>query len=167
MKNLKIIFLSLLLVSALTSSAQYDVAKRDTLKKGIVQDYILLKDNLFASDSLKAVKAANHYAENLAAFKFKKLTLDDMNAHTNARKELVMLAKEIAATKNINLQRKKFSQLSAKFMLIMDQVKPEGEKLYQQQCPMTGDTWISTVETIQNPYFPKNMANCGVIKSTL
>ncbi|SOD14499.1 DUF3347 domain-containing protein [Pedobacter xixiisoli] len=143
------------------------VAQRETQKKEITNSYLALSDNFITSDSVAAVNNAKALVNSFGKFKFKKLTLDQMNEATTTRKQIVELATEIAATKNINKQRKAFGVLSTKFWTIAAKLKPADMPLYQQVCPMTGDVWLSGSKEIKNPYFPKNMLTCGEVKASL
>ncbi len=143
------------------------VTLRETQKKEVISYYLALRDNFLNSDSLLAVNNAKALITSFSKFKFKKLTLEKMNEATTTRKEIVTLATAIAATKNINKQRKAFSALSTKFWAIADKLKPADMPLYQQVCPMTGDIWLSESKDIKNPYYPKNMLTCGEVKASL
>lgn len=143
------------------------VAQREMQKKEITNSYLALSDNFITSDSVAAVNNATALITAFSKFKFKKLTLEQMNEATKTRKEIVDLATAIAATKNINKQRKAFGVLSTKFWAIAAKLKPADMPLYQQVCPMTGDVWLSASKEIKNPYFPKNMLTCGEVKASL
>lgn len=139
-------------------------AKREVIKKELITSYMAVKQFLIVSDSLSSAKAATKFVASLDQFKFKKLTMPEMNEATILRKEIRDLAGEISKTTNINKQRKAFSVLSAKMWIMAPKVKPMETALYQQVCPMTGDTWLSMEKEIKNPYFPKNMLTCGEVK---
>ena len=143
------------------------VAQRELQKKEVTNNYLALKNNFVTSDSVAATGNAKALVASFSKFKFKKLDLQKMNEATVTRKEIVELATEISATKNINKQRKAFSLLSTKFLVIADKLKPADMPLYQQVCPMTGDVWFSESKEIKNPYFPKNMLTCGEVKASL
>ena len=143
------------------------VAKREAEKKEITTNYLALKNNLLVSDSLAVVKNATALQLSLKNFKFKKLSLEQMNAATTARKEIIELAGEVAATKNINKQRKIFQTLSAKFWDMAPKFKAVDTALNLQVCPMTGAMWLSDSKEIKNPYYPKNMLTCGEVKASL
>lgn len=143
------------------------VAQRETQKKEVTNYYLALRDNFLSSDSVAAVNNAKAFSTAFGKFKFKKLTLDQMNEATKTRKEMIELATEIAATKNINKQRKAFGMMSTKFWAIAPKLKPADMPLHQQVCPMTGDVWVSETKEIKNPYFPKNMLTCGEVKASL
>lgn len=143
------------------------VQKREALKQEIVTKYLDLKQSLVVSDSLKASKSAAELAIALTQFKFKKLTLEEMNAATTMRVKLKGLATNIADTHSINKQRNYMVELSEGMWTIIDKVTPEKTVLYEQKCPMTGKVWISDVKEIKNPYFPKNMLTCGEVTATV
>jgi len=130
-------------------------------------NYLGIKNSLVKSDSVQVVKFAAEFASLLNQFKFKKLSLDEMNAATTTREEIKTLALAIAATKSINKQRSEMDKLSVKMWSVIERFKPEKTTLYKQVCPMTGTTWISDDKAIQNPYYPKNMLTCGEVKASI
>jgi len=142
-------------------------AKREVLKKEVIGNYMAVKQALIVSDAVNTAKEAVKFIASLDQFKFKKLSLQDMNAATSLRKEIKELAMTISTTNNINEQRKAFSVLSEKIWIMANKVKPQNGILYQQVCPMTGDTWLSMEKEIKNPYYPKNMLTCGEVKQSI
>lgn len=165
-----LICLSTLAQAQLTSKEEVTpelVQKREEQKKEITKSYLALKNSLILSDSLVAVKSAVALTNSLKNFKFKKLTLEQMNIATISRKEIIELANQIAATKNINKQRKIFETLSVKYWDQTSKFKAADQTLYLQVCPMTGAVWTSDSKEIKNPYYPKNMLTCGEVKATL
>ncbi|WP_316800858.1 DUF3347 domain-containing protein [Pedobacter frigidisoli] len=137
--------------------------KREALKNLIVTNYLGMKNSLVISDAKKTSAYAAGFADALSKFKFKKLTLEEMNASTVTRESLKSLAKHIAESASLNEQRKDMETLSAQLWTIIDKVKPENTILYQQKCPMMGTTWVSNDKKIENPYYPKNMLTCGEV----
>lgn len=167
MKKIKILGTVFILFIGFTSMAQTDSVKRELIKKDLLNDYLSIKNSLIISDSVQTAKYADSLAKSIVKFRFKGLKLDEMNASTTARANIVTLATEIGKTKNINIQRKKFIALSEELWIIAGRIKPAEQPLFQQVCPMTGATWISNEKTIKNPYYPKNMLTCGEIKASL
>lgn len=139
--------------------------KREVMKTNILNDYLGIKNSLVVSDGDKTARYAKSFISVLKQFKFKKLTLDQMNAATSTRATILVLAEKIA-TEKIDTQRKEFVELSTQLWTIIDLLKPEGLMLYHQRCPMVGSTWVSDSKEIKNPYFPKNMLTCGEVIST-
>ncbi len=173
MKNavfIALIFLSSFAQAQVTSKEEVVpelVQKREEQKKEITKNYLALKNSLIVSDSLAVVKNAEALKSSLKNFKFKKLTLEQMNAATTTRKTISDLASEMAATKNINKQRKIFESLSVKYWDVASKFKAADATLYLQVCPMTGAVWTSDSKEIKNPYYPKNMLTCGEVKASL
>ncbi|MBS7231506.1 DUF3347 domain-containing protein [Flavobacterium psychroterrae] len=143
------------------------VQKRELQKKEITNNYLALKNNLLVSDSLAVVKNATALKNSLDNFKFKKLNLQQMNEAMNKRKEIIGLAAEITATKNINKQREIFKSLSITFWDLAPKFKAADAELHLQVCPMTNAMWLSDSKEIKNPYYPKNMLTCGEVKASL
>lgn len=164
------IFLSGLTQAQLTSKEEVApelVQKREEQKKEITKNYLALKNSLITSDSLAVVKNAEALRNSLKNFKFKKLSLEQINAATITRKAISDLAAEMASTKNINKQRKIFETLSVKYWEAASKFKAADAALYLQVCPMTGAVWTSDSKEIKNPYYPKNMLTCGEVKASL
>lgn len=143
------------------------VAKREVEKKEVTKNYLALKNSLIISDSIAVVKNAEALKVSLKNFRFKKLSLENMNEATTKRRELIDLTTQVAATKNINKQRKIVQELSVKFWDLAPKFKAEDTTLYLQVCPMTGTVWTSDSKEIKNPYYPKNMLTCGEVKASL
>lgn len=143
------------------------VEKREAQKKEITNNYLVLKNSLIVSDSLAVVANAATLQHSLQNFKFKKLSLEQMNEATKTRKEIIDLATEVTTTKNINKQRKIVQILSVKFWDLAPKLKAADTALHLQVCPMTGAMWVSDSKEIKNPYYPKNMLTCGAVKASL
>lgn len=173
MKNILVmalICLSSLAQAQLTSKQEVApelVEKREAQKKEITNHYLALKNSLVVSDSLAVVANAVALQNSLKNFKFKKLSLDQMNHATRTRKEIIDLAAEVTTTKNINKQRKIVQLLSVKFWDLAPKFKAADTPLHLQVCPMTGAMWLSDSKEIKNPYYPKNMLTCGEVKASL
>ncbi|WP_278020817.1 hypothetical protein [Flavobacterium ginsengisoli] len=92
MKNLLVIifvFFSFLAQAQLTSKEEVTpelVAKREAEKKEITKSYLALKNSFLTSDSLAVVKNAEALKSSLKNFKFKKLSLENMNADHHFKK---------------------------------------------------------------------------------
>ncbi|SFD34914.1 DUF3347 domain-containing protein [Algibacter pectinivorans] len=173
MKNLLIAFaLGICSYSQAQLSSSQEVSKdlaekREILKQEITDNYLKIKEDLLRSDSKGAISHSIEFKKALSLFKFKKLTLDQMNQATKTRTELIGLASQLAKTTNINNQRKFFKNLSIKFWEIAEKLKAANVVLHQQICPMTGATWVSNSKEIKNPYYPKNMLACGKVKASI
>lgn len=115
------------------------------------KNYIMVKDALVATD----VQAAQKHAQKL---------VDNGNA------EISNAAKKIANSKDVNMQREAFSELTIAMELVLDEALKSGE-IYKQFCPMAfegkGDYWYSNSKEIRNPYFGDKMLKCGRVEATI
>ncbi|MFV8281155.1 hypothetical protein ACNKXS_06400, partial [Christiangramia marina] len=84
--------------------------------------------------------------------------------------EVATIAEAIATSDDVNIQREKFSELTA----VMDSVLKNaisGGKIFKHYCPMAfegkGDYWYSSSEQIRNPYYGDIMLKCGRVEETI
>ena len=84
---------------------------------------------------------------------------------------LAASAARTTTARDIEAQRKEYSNLSNEFIT---QVKKSGlssGELYVDYCPMAlndeGAYWLSHVKEIRNPYFGDEMLECGSVKETI
>ena len=78
-------------------------------------------------------------------------------------------SQKIAATDNLKVQRKAFSELSTKMEDIL-RGKITAGKLYKDFCPMAlngGAYWLSSIEDIRNPYYGAQMLSCGKVAEVI
>lgn len=172
MKRMTSIIVALLALISFRGAAQdaplnNPVKMQEAAKYEVLESYLNISNSLILSDSVETARNAALFLKRLEKFKFKKLTLEEMNVATTTRAEIRLLAAKIAETTNINSQRKSFLEISEKMWKIAKSVQPVGLPLYRQVCPMTGATWISKDQEIKNPYYPKNMLTCGEIKERI
>ncbi len=136
----------------------------------LLSDYIKLKDALVADD-------AKMTAVNTKAFR-KTLELIEMNKMTGAEHTYFMTmqpkldydAEHIQGAPNIDHMREHFATLSDNLFSLVKAFKANnGTVIYLDHCPMydKGANWISTEESIRNPYFGKQMPTCGKVTETL
>jgi len=119
--------------------------------------YIHLKDALVASNSNEAKSAAANLEKALAS----------VSNGKNAQEA----AKTIAASSNLDEQRKSFSTLSNEMTSLVKSSKLKSGELYVEYCPMannnTGAFWLSNEKNIKNPYFGDMMLHCGSVRETV
>lgn len=119
----------------------------------LVAAYMELKEALVATNSMAAQKAAQNIA--------------DVEGEVVSIKAI---AKAITESDDIEMQREKFSELTAEFVSYIKE-NGAGDKLFVQFCPMafnnTGGTWVSLSEEINNPYFGDKMLKCGRVEEEI
>ncbi len=91
-------------------------------------------------------------------------------AFSEERAEMKSLAKEMAATDDIEKQRELFAQFTDRAGPMFEDAL-SGGIIYKKFCPMAfnnkGAYWYADVEGISNPYFGAKMPNCGSISKTI
>lgn len=167
--NLKLIFLSfsILWISACSgtqetesnpSSTEQATSEVGGVKKvgGVVDGYLKLKDALVASNGEEAKEYAIAMMEVVDAV---------------AMPDIQQSIKEIAATAEIEEQRKAFETLSINLYRNLKASNTVEQTLYKQYCPMAFDDqgafWLSAQEEIRNPYFGERMLKCGSVEETM
>jgi ABC-type cobalt transport system substrate-binding protein len=137
--------------------AQAQVTFKDEKLGTAYSHYIHLKDALVASKSDEAKKAAAELQKSLASLS---------NAKTVAES-----ASKIAATSDLDDQRKEFSTLSNEMTTLVKASKLSMGSIYVEYCPMAnnneGAYWLSNEKQIKNPYFGDAMLKCGSVKETI
>ncbi|NER10869.1 Protein of unknown function [Muriicola jejuensis] len=118
------------------------------------EEYQQLRAALVASDGESAQKAAALLSETLG----------------EEEDGLTPTAKSIASTKELEVQRALFSELTASLDPLFREALRDGE-IYQQYCPMAfegkGGYWISDKEEIRNPYYGDKMLTCGKVTEVI
>lgn len=78
-------------------------------------------------------------------------------------------SRKIAATDNLKVQRKAFSELSTEMEALL-RGKITSGKLYKDFCPMAlnrGAYWLSSIKGIRNPYYGVQMLSCGKVAEVI
>ena len=74
----------------------------------------------------------------------------------------------ILTEKDIEKQRASFEVISDALIDLLQLIKPKGIETYNQFCPMAfndkGASWLSSADSIMNPYYGKKMLHCGEVK---
>lgn len=129
-----------------------EVKFKDEQGKEVFNAYLELKNALVQTDADAAKSAAGKLEKALG------------------EKEAASVAKELAATSDVNVQRELFSELNKAMEPVLKESISEG-KIYKQFCPMAfegkGDYWYSDSDQIRNPYFGDKMLKCGRVDDTI
>lgn len=143
--------------TAVQTADAVDVKIKDAQTDQMFDHYIDLKNDLVSSKADAAQASAQH--------------LSDALANIDGCENTAKLAVEIAASSDINVQRDKFTALSADIIALMKHADLSSGNIYVQYCPMAneneGGYWLASDKTIRNPYYGSEMLNCGQITETL
>lgn len=137
----------------------------------LAEAYLDLKDAFVHTDAQAAQKTATAFLEQLEQVD---MGLLKGQAHMYWMQQLQALsahARNMAGENDIEAQRKQFDFLSQAMIHTVKAFGAEGKVLFVQSCPMAFDNqgadWLSTEETIENPYFGDKMMKCGSVLERL
>ncbi|MBE7178297.1 MAG: DUF3347 domain-containing protein, partial [Mucilaginibacter polytrichastri] len=121
------------------------------------KNYDNLREALVKGDAATVQTEAGFLAEALI----------DVQESSAAAKQ----AQELAATPDLEGQRKQFAVLNESFIGLVKKTGVNGGELYVQNCPMyakgKGANWLSAQKEIKNPYYGDKMLECGSVKETI
>ena len=136
----------------------------------VYHEYIDMKDAFVASDAAKVSKEANQMKEVLDRVDMELLEGAAHIKWMDLLKELDENTNSIINSKDIEIQRKAFSDFNLAFYKVVKLFGLKDIKTYYQYCPMAnrdkGAYWFSNDEAIRNPYFGDAMLKCGENRET-
>lgn len=132
------------------------------LKNAFIREDINVINNISTSLIAKAS------ALKITELKADSLIINTAKLYTqNLQDELSGLIKET----DLDNKRKSFQIVTNDVYDLIRTVKYDRAKVYLQHCPMAfknkGADWLSNSAEIENPYLPKMMLDCGVIKDSV
>ncbi len=139
--------------------------------KNIFNAYVNLKDALVKDDSKKANEEAKELLSKLSQVDMK--LLNEPAAHKEwmqIESALKSFSNSISVSTDVQEQRKHFKQLSL-YLTKAVEIFGINEKIYSLYCPMAdhnkGAFWLSKQAQVINPYFGKEMLECGEVKGII
>lgn len=140
----------------------------------VLNAYYNLKDAFVKSDTVAVNAAGTKLKTLLDSLKLDEVQQKDTVAFSSISGRPGDAAAEITgmiAEKDLEKKRESFEMISGVFYDLLRSVRPGGVTAYYQYCPMAfndkGAYWLSSADSIQNPYFGKKMLTCGEVKETL
>lgn len=155
--------ISVLTLQGNNSHSNNRVTTLDTGKSNLSQLltlYYNIKDALVAGNAGTASAVAEQFVKTANGIDYKVISEGNINI-------LVKDAGAISETKDINKQRKIFANFSANMFTLARAVKLTSQPIYQAYCPMKNAYWLTSENTVKNPYYGNAMLTCGSIKETL
>lgn len=134
---------------------------------GLLLRYQELKEAFLSSDAGGASANALSLKNAAGAFDLSPFSEDKRKSLRSGLDILLKESAAIASGKDIVRQREHFAVLSEAFIRVATLIKPGGQTLYVQYCPMKKSSWLSPEKTVLNPYYGQQMLNCGKITQTL
>ena len=140
-----------LLISTVARAAESSALMEPV--KSVYDHYLKIQTEL-AKDSIKGVdEHAKAIAKAVRGDEMKMLPAD-----------VAKQADALAEAKNIKAARDAFKPLSASLVKYLADNKVKG--VYREAyCPMAKASWLQTEKEIKNPYFGKEMLDCGTFKN--
>lgn len=137
----------------------------------LLDQYFNLKDALVQSDDKKAKLTAENLTKAILNTEYKQLSHEAQVAWDTNLTILESQTKIISGTNNLDKQRRAFASLSNSLSTIVKENSAPEITIYLQNCPMydagKGANWLSLTKTISNPYYGKQMLNCGNTVETI
>ena len=137
--------------------------------------YFGLKDALVAGDTSKASAAALSLSTASDSLKVNEIKGDSTGViketALNFTGTIKSSAQALASEQDIKAKRKEFEMIADAMWSLTRTVRYDGQKVYWQYCPMAfnnkGAYWMSNEKEIKNPYFGKEMPDCGSVEDSL
>ena len=163
-----------------TGSAEQSTKKEETVAvdksflqqlKDLLAPYLKIEDALVFSDAKSASTRTGDFTTALKNVNMELLKGDAHMKWMEHLKSMETASRLISSTRDVEIQRAAFSQLTNAFYSSIKTFGVEGLDAYYQFCPMAFDNkgafWISGEKEISNPYFGEKMLRCGETKETL
>lgn len=133
----------------------------------LLTQYYLVKDALVSGKAKTVAEKANSFTAILAMIEPTVLTATELTSLNRVQDSLASGAASISKSTDIEAQRRAFESFSLNMWALVKGAGTSEEPIYQQYCPMKKAYWLSSEETIKNPYFGKKMRSCGKVSATL
>ncbi len=133
----------------------------------ILTAYYQVKDALAADDAKAAATAAGGLLKAINGVDMTALQPKDHQAFMALQDKLAYDSRHMSESSDISHQREHFTSLSANLFKLAKQARLSDQPIYEDYCPMKKAYWLSSDETIKNPYFGSSMPTCGKVSTTL
>lgn len=137
----------------------------------VIASYLGLKNALTRDDGREAAAEANNMSSNLAKVNESAFTPEQKKTFDDVKDDIKEHIQHISDNASkIDHQRSHFDELSRD---MIDLVKATGtsKMLFMDFCPMynnkKGAYWLSEAKEIKNPYYGKEMLECGEMKEEI
>lgn len=157
--------------TAVSKIADSSSAPQHPSVDGIVTAYLDVKNALVSDDPGQAAKAGDQLYAALENQDTSAFTSSQQQIYTDVKEDMAEHAEHIGSNKgNIKHQREHFDMLSRDLLEVVKRIKPS-VALYHDHCPMynakKGAPWLSETKEVRNPYYGKEMLECGEVKEEI
>jgi hypothetical protein len=157
--------ITLLLIAGAGLKAQTPVV--NTSINNVITAYFDVKNALAANNGVVAESNAKILKAQIEAVPVKDMGADRQTVWKNYVDKLDFDSRHISESTSIDHQREHFASLSKNMYTVVKSFKVNSTPIYWQYCPMKKASWLSEKPGIENPYYGKEMPNCGSTKETL
>jgi hypothetical protein len=144
----------------ISSNAQNAVTTNKSLQE-LLSYYYELKNALTKDDAKGAAVSAAQFLNTAKSLDIKTLNALEQKTFTSVKDKLIYNADHISEVNELDHQRGHFEKLSDAMIQLAESVQLSQQPVYVDYCPMKKTYWLSSEKTIQNPYYGKQMINCG------
>ena len=135
--------------------------------KEVVSSYLTLKNALVGDNGNDAASAGKQLSDALKRLDEAKLSAEQRKIFDEVKEDAKEHAEHISTNASkIGHQREHFDILSQDMYDFLKTAKAD-QTLYKVHCPMYNDNkgayWLSEVREVKNPYYGKEMLNCGSV----
>lgn len=132
----------------------------------VLQNYFKVEKALVNDDGKTANKSAKEMVAAIAKVNAAQLDASQKTAWTTYGEKLRYNSQHISESKSIDHQREHFASLSDEMVGLLKTFKTH-PTVYQQYCLMKKQYWLNETNKIENPYYGKQMLDCGKVTETL
>jgi len=126
----------------------------------VFEDYIILENYFIEGNQKGASSSAIQLVASLE-------NLKEGSDQKVLKNEIIISSKNISKAGNIDQQRNEFGKLSESLWKLMKADTSFQNKAYYNYCPMKKAYWISDSKAIRNPFYGKQMLQCGHVKESI
>lgn len=163
---MKTLFITALLMLGFSAIPQSMVSTDKSLQQ-LLGYYYDLKNALVKDNAVKSSESAQQLLNASKSSDIKNLSASEQKAYSSVKETIEQNAGHIAGTANIEHQRERFQALSLAMATLAQSVSLSQQPVYLEYCPMKKSYWLSDDKTVQNPYYGKQMLNCGSVEKTI
>ena len=176
---MKTIFVLLTIISSFSLSAGTGPVRQNneilsvnnTIKESslsrLLSLYYDVKNALVNSDAKSTAEKAASLLNAINSIDVKSLNKTELDVFTPLQNKLSYDARHISEVKDISHQREHFASLSLNMFTLVKNAKISGQPVYKDYCPMKKAYWLSSAQSIKNPYYGNTMLTCGKVDETL
>ena len=163
---MKTVIIVALLALCTSSYAQNSSSASQSLQQ-LLTHYYGVKDALTKDDANTASSNAEKLLQTSRSIDIQTLSAQEQKAFSSAREAIEHNADHISEVNDIDHQREHFAALSKAMSTLAQSLSLSQQPVYLDYCPMKKECWLSNDKVIQNPYYGKQMPDCGSVQKTI